>query len=182
MNCCKIAHHEMYTIYSNGDIHSGKTDLFLKPRKNKNGYLIVTLDKEQYLLHRLVALHFIPNPYRYSQVNHIDGNKENNDVLNLEWCSAAQNIEHSLKENLRKGYIHVEDKRRLLKEVLAGKTVLEVVKEFPNTHPNTLNRMLRNQAIKDGLEKEWAKEAKRKRKLTAVKNLKKVNDSNKENR
>lgn len=175
MNCCKVANHEIYTISDEGVVYSGKLDITLKPRKNSNGYLVVTLDGQQLLIHRLVALHFIPNPYGYPQVNHKDGNKENNKVTNLEWCSAEQNIQHALQNNLKKGFIHPDIKRKLLKQVLEGKTVLELSKDFPKTHPNTLNKMLRDQAKKDGLFEEWTLEAKRKRKLTAIKNLEKAN-------
>ena len=177
MKSCLVANHELYTLYEDGTVHSGKLDLLLQARQNSNGYLIVTLDGKQLSVHRLVALHFLPNPYNYSQVNHKDGNKANNHVSNLEWCSAEQNINHSLETGLRKGYIHVDVKRALLKRVLNGETALEVSKELTNTHPNTLNRMLRRQAIKDGLESEWTDEAKRKRKLTAIHNLEKINNA-----
>ena len=92
MKNSKVANHELYTIYEDGSIHSGKLDLYLVFRKNKNGYLIASLDKEQLLVHRLVALHFLPNPYQYPHVNHIDGNKENNHVSNLEWCTRKYNV------------------------------------------------------------------------------------------
>lgn len=46
-------------------------------------------------IHQLVALAFIPNPNNYKQINHIDGNTHNNKVSNLEWCSAAHNIQHT---------------------------------------------------------------------------------------
>lgn len=177
MKSCPVANHETYSINENGSIHSGIRDITLVPRVNRNGYLVVVLNGVQHLLHRLVALHFLPNPYQYKQVNHKDGDKTNNHVSNLEWCSAEQNINHSLETGLRKGYIHVDTKRALLNRVLNGETVLEVSKELPSTHPNTLNRMLRQQAIKDGLESEWSEEAKRKRKLTAIRNLEKVNNA-----
>ena len=175
MKNCQVANHELYTLYENGEIHSGISDSILNTRINSNGYAVVTLKGKQLLVHRLVALHFLPNPYGYSQVNHKDGNKANNHVSNLEWCSAEQNAIHALQTGLRKGYIHVDVKRNLLKRVLNGETVLAISSEFPNTHPNTLNRMLRTQAIKDGLQTEWEEEAKRKRRLTALRNLEKIN-------
>lgn len=53
-------------------------------------------------IHREVAKAFLPNPKNYKQVNHIDGNKEHNNVANLEWCSAKQNVQHSIRTKLRK--------------------------------------------------------------------------------
>ena len=178
MKYCKIANHEMYTLYEDGKVYSEKLGIFLKHRKNRNGYLIVALDKEQLSIHRLVALHFIPNPYAYSQVNHINGNKEDNHVSNLEWCSAQQNMLHALKTNLRKGWIPTSTKQELVNQYLNGKTIAELVKDFPKTHPSTLSGMLRRQAKKDGLEKEWKEESKRKRKIVACKNLEIINAKN----
>lgn len=51
--------------------------------------------RKQYAVHRLVALTFIPNPNSYPQINHIDGNKDNNAVDNLEWCDGSYNIRHA---------------------------------------------------------------------------------------
>lgn len=174
MKSCRVANHEMYTIHENGRIHSGKLDIFLTPRVNSNGYLIVTLEGEQLAVHRLVALHFLPNPYQHPQVNHKDGDKSNNKVENLEWCSAEFNAQHALEAGLRGGFVHVDKRRALLERVLSGETVASIVHEVGN-HPNTLNRMLRQQAEKDGRADEWKAEAQRKRKLTALKNLEVVN-------
>lgn len=174
MKNCKVANHEMYAIYEDGRVHSGKLDIFLVPRTNSNGYLIVTLDDEQLALHRLVALHFLPNPYHHPQVNHKDGDKSHNTVANLEWCSAEFNAQHALETGLRGGFVHVDIRRALLERVLNGETVADIVHEVGN-HPNTLNRMLRKQAEKDGRSDEWKAEAQRKRKLTALKNLESIN-------
>lgn len=76
----------------------------LKPRKSKNGYYSVYLYKDgkgySKLIHRLVAETFIPNPKKLSQVNHINGDKTNNNINNLEWISPANNIRHAIKNNL----------------------------------------------------------------------------------
>lgn len=77
----------------------------LKFNDFNNGYLKVPLTngnhiKRYYLVHRLVAEAFIDNPNNLPQVNHIDGNKENNHVSNLEWCTREDNIKHAYKMGL----------------------------------------------------------------------------------
>lgn len=75
-------------------------------RKEATHYLCVNLRKdgynEVYKVHRLVAEAFIPNPNNLPIPNHIDGNKANNDVSNLEWTTYGENNQHALDMNLRK--------------------------------------------------------------------------------
>lgn len=70
----------------------------LKPSLGQWGYEQVTLRKEgnkkTVRVHRIIAQTFIPNPDNLPQVNHIDGNKTNNCVDNLEWCDASHNMKH----------------------------------------------------------------------------------------
>lgn len=78
----------------------------LRPGSNPNGYLIVRLSKnglpKYFSVHRLVANAFIPNPLNLPQINHIDGDKLNNNDWNLEWCTAQQNNTHALITGLKK--------------------------------------------------------------------------------
>lgn len=72
--------------------------------KKKNFYFFVRLYKKGkfklFFVHRLVATAFIANPNNYPQVNHINGNKRDNVVVNLEWCTAAQNVKHAFNTGL----------------------------------------------------------------------------------
>lgn len=69
-----------------------KRKFILKPLLNKRGYLQVWIGyKCRKYIHRLVAEAFIPNPNGYSEVNHIDEDKRNNKVWNLEWCDRLRN-------------------------------------------------------------------------------------------
>lgn len=75
-----------------------KKEKTLKPRPLKSGYLRVSLCKDgivkDYLIHRLVAIAFIPNTDNLPEVNHKDENKENNCYFNLEWCDGKYNINY----------------------------------------------------------------------------------------
>ena len=75
--------------------------LILKPRSFRNGYLHVNLFKDGKVktksIHRLVAEAFIPNPNNFPEVNHLDENKINNELSNLEWCDASYNSNYGTR-------------------------------------------------------------------------------------
>lgn len=76
----------------------------LRPSVDKDGYERVVLTKygirKTYSVHKLVALAFIPNPENKTTINHIDGNKRNNNVSNLEWATEKENQNHKWKNGL----------------------------------------------------------------------------------
>jgi hypothetical protein len=73
-----------------------------KLNPDNHGYLIIYIQGKTYKIHRLVAAAFIPNQRNCKQVNHIDGNKSNNQVSNLEWCTASENLKHAHKNGLKR--------------------------------------------------------------------------------
>ena len=67
-------------------------------------------------VHRLVAQHFLPNPDNMKEVNHKDGNKDNNHVINLEWCTRSHNVKHSFDTGLKQPHRWTDEEKQMLRE------------------------------------------------------------------
>jgi hypothetical protein len=94
-----------YLISNYGNVKSLIYNKELKQFKINSGYNRIALHKDKYiknfLIHRLVAETFIPNPNNFSEINHKNGIKTDNYVLNLEWCTSSHNKFHAFKHGLR---------------------------------------------------------------------------------
>ena len=91
----------LYAVTSCGRVWSYKSKKFLKPGIRNKGYLAVQLQGKNFLIHRLVANAYIPNPDNLETVDHIDGNTKNNCVNNLQWMSNENNIKKSLSKKIK---------------------------------------------------------------------------------
>ena len=89
-------------------------DKLLTQHRNSNGYLRVSLNLDGkskcYFVHRLVATHFVENPWCSPVVNHKDGNKHNNHFTNLEWVTSSENNKHAFSTGLRKPTVNCGEK------------------------------------------------------------------------
>ena len=130
-----------YSVTEDGRVFSHSSNKYMKNHVKENGYIWVGLKRKgkssTHFVHRVVALTYIPNPENLPCVNHINGDKANNHVSNLEWCSYKQNTKHMLDNSMsntsRKGIKPLTDDevKYVYTEVKSGrKTITAVAKEI----------------------------------------------------
>ena len=107
-----VGYEGLYVVSNLGRVKSirYKNSRILKPHLNERGYLVVGLSKNGkakiYKVHRLVMISFVGYLEGKDQVNHIDGNKTNNRLDNLEWCTQSENLRHAYDNGLAKKEKH----------------------------------------------------------------------------
>lgn len=123
---------DRYKVSTSGRVYSHKRKMFLKSTSKR--YPKVVLHKKgklyNFLVHRLVANAFIPNPQNKKQINHINGNKHDNRVENLEWCTQSENMLHAFSLGLEKPRQGEEHHNARLTE----KEVIEIFKSKEGTN------------------------------------------------
>lgn len=132
---------ENYTINTKGEVFNTVTRKYRKIQKYPTGYMFVTLfkngDSFTFLIHRLVAEAFIPNPQNKPQVGHWDCDRSNNTVENLYWCTAPENMDNPItRKNLslaRQGYVPSEETKKKMSET-ASKKIGELNNFYGHSH------------------------------------------------
>jgi hypothetical protein len=125
-----------YLIDFNGDIY--RDNKKLKPINAGDGYYQIGVFKngvrKLMYIHRMVAETYIPNPNNKPQVNHINGDKGDNRVKNLEWVSSSENIEHAFKIGLRtdRGENHYKSKLSMVEVLYIRNNYIPRHKQFGN--------------------------------------------------
>ena len=136
-----------YEASTNGDVFSYKSNLILKKARTKNGYYKITLHENgmcrQEYVHRIIALTFLAN-VGLREVNHIDGNKANNMVSNLEWVSSSKNKIHAYKNGLM---TPTKNKRRTSKKLMQTDIAGNVVACFSTQEEAALATGVQRQNI-----------------------------------
>jgi len=144
----------LYQVSQKGNIKSlnyagGLNSQNLKPGIGTTKYYLVSLVKDKKgntkKVHRLVGIAFIPNPDNKPFINHIDGNKLNNHVSNLEWCTQSENCKHAFNTGLNKIYPHQID-------LLIKRTIDRCSMKVINTSTGIIYDSIKIAADENGIE------------------------------
>jgi len=148
-----------YYITDDGRVWSDRTQKYLSYQYDKNGYIKVQMrstdnKSHRYSVHRLVMENFKPvDGMENLQVNHIDGNKLNNNLENLEWTTYKENIQHTINHSLRaeingSAKLSPEQVIEIYRRATNGERNIDLGKEF-NIHPDQIGRIKNKKSWKE---------------------------------
>ena len=165
-----VDYETLFSVSNTGEVFSKRTNKILKQHTKRNGYKTIATKiggrngkSLCFKVHRLVATAFIPNPESKPYVNHIDGDPGNNNLKNLEWCTASENtihainfglsnIDHILQLNKRKRklspdqVIFIRENSKLPKH---ERLTTSDLSNIFNINRATIDRILNNKGYKD---------------------------------
>ena len=154
----RIKEHPHYFAHSEGLIWSQRSQKFIKPVVHRDGYHRLSICEEGSQLsrsiHRLVAIAHIPNPENKREINHKNGDKADNRVENLEWCTRAENMQHArdngFRTNLPKGEAHHKAKinEEIVRAIRASTETGKVLGDRYGLNRNTVNGIKRGKTWK----------------------------------
>lgn len=109
----------LYQASNLGNIKSVKKNRNLKFINRSDGYYYINLSKKSKVkptkVHRIIAQTFIENPNNYNIINHIDGNRKNNCISNLEWCTQSHNIKEAYRMGTKKpNKINIKKRKKVM--------------------------------------------------------------------
>lgn len=155
----EVIGYEKYFLVSNlGDIYSKRSGKKLKQHTNHNGYKVFATkiggrlgENFCFRIHRLVAMAFIDNPENKGIVNHIDGDKSNNRVENLEWVTACENAQHALeiglvKRGARPNLRKIKNSEAVVSLYNTGSYSMHQLGELFGVSHNTIGRLVNGYA------------------------------------
>ena len=150
-----------YYATEDGKIWSSYSQKFISSREDKDGYLKVRLASPGFpsgrwtvSLHRLILSTYCPiEGMELLQVNHIDGNKKNNSLSNLEWVTCQENITHACENDLRAkinggAKLTPGNVREICKALEQGASNIELGEKY-GVHPDTIGRIRRGRSWKE---------------------------------
>jgi len=161
-----INNYNHHTITEDGVVTNTKTGNKKSVWLAKVGYYCVDIQEygkaKKHYLHRLLAEHFIPNPDNKPEVNHIDGNKQNYSLDNLEWVTSSENAQHAHDTGLQPYSCNYspEEYENFLSEVMKGTSLTELAGTL-NQSLAQLSIHVKRAASRLGKLEEYSKELKR---------------------
>ena len=154
MSYKSIDGYENYIIYEDGLIYNENTNTFIKEYKESNGYMRVGLSKDgkkkNFLVHRLLALAFIPNPLNKPCIDHINRITDDNRIENLRWATVSENNQNRSDNNedlyiskrnektCKKGYIwvfqlNIDGKQKVIKSSVDKEFIIKFRDDYLNS-------------------------------------------------
>jgi len=134
MNYKKFEDYDDYIVFKTGKIFSLKHNIFLKPYLTKKGYHYVTFSTKGYktrktmIIHRLVALLFVPNPDNKLTVDHVNHNKRDNRLSNLDWFTMKGLNHNRLKKENHRLQTKMKTKKVIARQIINGETSIRIFK------------------------------------------------------